>query len=132
VQPKPCYLTHKAVASGYHPEVILAGRRINDRMGAHIAETVVKLMFQHGIGVCHSRILVLVLGFAFKENCPDLRNTRVIDILSALSEYSITADGYDPWIDRAEARHEYGIDCLPDLPPPGTYDAIILAVAHRV
>jgi UDP-N-acetyl-D-galactosamine dehydrogenase len=67
-----------------------------------------------------------------KENCPDLRNTRVIDILSALREYSITADCYDPWIDRDEARHEYGIDCLPDLPPPGTYDAIILAVAHRV
>jgi UDP-N-acetyl-D-galactosamine dehydrogenase len=125
----PYYLTHKAVASGYHPEVILAGRRINDRMGAHVAETVVKLMLQYGIGVCHSRILVL--GFAFKENCPDLRNTRVIDILSALSEYSITVDCYDPWIDRDEAQHEYGLHCLAELPTPGTYDALILAVAHR-
>ncbi len=125
----PYYLTHKAIASGYHPEVILAGRRINDRMGAHVAETVVKLMLQNGIGVCNSRILVL--GLAFKENCPDLRNTRVIDIILALREYNIAVDCHDPWIDRAEARHEYHIDCLPDLPPPATYDAVILAVAHR-
>ncbi len=125
----PYYLTHKAIAIGYHPEVILAGRRINDRMGAHVAETVVKLMLQSGIGVCHSR--VLVLGLAFKENCPDLRNTRVVDIIDALREYNIRVDVYDPWIDRAEARHEYHIACLPDLPPPGTYDALILAVAHR-
>ena len=102
----PYYLTHKAVAIGYHPEVILAGRRINDRMGAHVAETVVKLMLQTGIGVCNSRILVL--GLAFKENCPDLRNTRVIDIIQALREYNIAVDCYDPWIDRAEAKHEYG------------------------
>ncbi|WP_213455808.1 nucleotide sugar dehydrogenase [Thiocapsa sp.] len=125
----PYYLTHKAVAIGYHPEVILAGRRINDRMGAHVAETVVKLMLQSGIGVCNSRILVL--GLAFKENCPDLRNTRVIDIILALREYNIAVDCYDPWIDRAEAKHEYGLECLPEAPPPGSYDAVILAVAHR-
>ncbi|MFB1496528.1 MULTISPECIES: nucleotide sugar dehydrogenase, partial [unclassified Thiocapsa] len=125
----PYYLTHKAVAIGYHPEVILAGRRINDRMGAHVAETVVKLMLQNGIGVCNSRILVL--GFAFKENCPDVRNTRVIDIILALREYNIAVDCYDPWIDRAEAKHDYGLDCLAEPPADGTYDAVILAVAHR-
>ncbi len=123
----PYYLTHKAIAIGYHPEVILAGRRINDRMGAHVAETVVKLMLQSGIGVCNSR--VLILGLAFKENCPDLRNTRVVDIIDALREYSIRVDVYDPWIDRAEAQHEYGLHCLaalprvapplPNPPPPG-------------
>ncbi len=123
----PYYLTHKAIAIGYHPEVILAGRRINDRMGAHVAETVVKLMLQSGIGVCNSR--VLILGLAFKENCPDLRNTRVVDIIDALREYSIRVDVYDPWIDRAEAQHEYGLHCLaklprvvpplPSPPPPG-------------
>ncbi len=125
----PYYLTHKAIAIGYHPEVILAGRRINDRMGAHVAETVVKLMLGHGIGVCNSRILVL--GLAFKENCPDLRNTRVIDIIDALRDYSIAVDCFDPWVNRAEAKHEYGIDCLPALPTPDSYDAVILAVAHR-
>jgi UDP-N-acetyl-D-glucosamine/UDP-N-acetyl-D-galactosamine dehydrogenase len=125
----PYYLTHKAVALGYHPEVILAGRRINDRMGSHVAESVVKLMLRKGIRVCNSR--VLVLGLAFKENCPDIRNTRVIDIIRALRDYAITVDCYDPWVDRAEAHHEYGLDCLSDLPEPGTYDALILAVAHR-
>ena len=83
-------------------------------MGAHVAETVVKLMLQSGIGVCNSR--VLILGLAFKENCPDLRNTRVVDIIDALREYSIRVDVYDPWIDRAEAQHEYGLHCLADLP----------------
>ena len=125
----PYYLTHKATEVGHHPEVILAGRRINDRMGAHVAETVVKLMLGHGIGVCNSRILVL--GLAFKENCPDLRNTRVVDIIDALRDYSIAVDCFDPWVDRAEAKHEYAIDCLPALPTPGGYDAVILAVAHR-
>jgi len=98
-------------------------------MGAHVAETVVKLMLNSGIGVCHSRILVL--GLAFKENCPDLRNTRVIDIIQALRDYNIAVDCYDPWIDRDEAHHEYGLDCLPEPPAPGTYDAVILAFAHR-
>jgi len=126
-------LTHKAIAIGHHPEVILAGRRINDRMGAHVAETVVKLMLQSGIGVCNSR--VLILGLAFKENCPDLRNTRVVDIIDALREYRIRVDVYDPWFDRAEAQHEYGLHCLAELPgergSTGPYDALILAVAHR-
>ena len=125
----PYYLTHKAVAIGYHPEVILAGRRINDRMGAQVAERVVKRMLARGIHVCGSRILVL--GLAFKENCPDLRNTRVVDIVNALVDYSATVDCYDPWIDREEARREYGLDCLPERPAPGSYDAIVLAVAHR-
>lgn len=125
----PYYLTHKSVALGYHPEVILAGRRINDRMGAHVAESVVKLMLRKGIRVCNSRILVL--GLAFKENCPDIRNTRVIDIIRSLRDYTIDVDCYDPWIDRAEAKYEYGLDCLCDPPGPGRYDAVILAVAHR-
>lgn len=125
----PYYLTHKAVALGYHPEVILAGRRINDRMGSHVAESVVKLMLRKGIRVCSSR--VLVLGLAFKENCPDIRNTRVIDIIRSLQDYAIEVDCYDPWIDRADARHEYGLDCLAGPPAAGGYDALILAVAHR-
>jgi UDP-N-acetyl-D-galactosamine dehydrogenase len=124
----PYYLTHKAVALGYHPEVILAGRRINDRMGPHVAESVVKLMLRKGIRVCSSR--VLVLGLAFKENCPDIRNTRVIDIIRALGDYAIEVDCYDPWVDREEARHEYSLDCLDEAPQPGSYDAMILAVAH--
>ncbi|WP_245969916.1 UDP binding domain-containing protein [Thiocapsa rosea] len=86
-------------------------------------------MLNNSIGVCNSR--VLVLGFAFKENCPDLRNTRVIDIIQALREYNIAVDCYDPWIDRTEAKQEYGLDCLPEAPAPGSYDAVILAVAHR-
>ena len=102
-------------------------------MGAHVAETVVKRMLQSGIGVCNSRILIL--GLAFKENCPDLRNTRVVDIIDALREYSIRVDVYDPWIDRAEAQHEYGLHCLAELAGEGQshgpYDALILAVAHR-
>jgi UDP-N-acetyl-D-galactosamine dehydrogenase len=109
--------------------VILAGRRINDRVGAHVAESVVKLMLREGIRVCRSR--VLVLGLAFKENCPDIRNTRLIDIIRSLRDYAIEVDCYDPWIDRADAKDEYGLDCLPDPPEPGTYDALILAVAHR-
>jgi UDP-N-acetyl-D-galactosamine dehydrogenase len=86
-------------------------------------------MLKSGIGVCNSRILVL--GLAFKENCPDLRNTRVIDIIQALRDYNIAVDCYDPWIDREEARHEYGVECLPELPMEGSYDTIILAVAHH-
>ena len=124
----PYYLTHKAIASGYHPEVILAGRRINDRMGAHVAETVVKLMLGHGIGVCNSRILVL--GLAFKENCPDLRNTRVVDIVAALRQDGIAVDVHDPWVDAAEAQHEYGLELVAQ-PAAGAYDAIIVAVGHE-
>jgi UDP-N-acetyl-D-galactosamine dehydrogenase len=128
VESHACYLTPQAIAIGHHPEVILAGRRINDRMGAHVAETLVKLMLQSGIGVCNSR--VLVLGLAFKENCPDLRNTRVVDIIDALREYSLRVEVQDPWVERAEAKHEYRLDCLAALPDPGTYDAFGAALGR--
>jgi UDP-N-acetyl-D-galactosamine dehydrogenase len=124
----PYYLTHKAQEIGYHPEVILSGRRINDGMGRHVAERVIRLMLAKRIHVAGAR--VLVLGLTFKENCPDLRNTRVTDILDEFRACHADIDVYDPWVDPAEARHEYGIDLKPDL-RPGTYDAIVLAVAHR-
>lgn len=125
----PYYLTHKAQEIGYHPEVILAGRRINDRMGAFVAERTIKAMLKKGIALPGAKILML--GLTFKEDCPDLRNTKAIDIVTALSEYGITADIYDPWIDTVQARHEYGIDCLTAMPPMGHYDAMIVAVGHR-
>jgi UDP-N-acetyl-D-galactosamine dehydrogenase len=125
----PYYLTHKATAIGYHPEVILAGRRINDYMGEHVAETFVKQLLAKGHPIPQSRILVL--GLSFKENCPDLRNTRVIDIITALHAYSLEVDCYDPWVDRAEAREEYGLELLAEPPAPASYQGIILAVAHR-
>jgi UDP-N-acetyl-D-glucosamine/UDP-N-acetyl-D-galactosamine dehydrogenase len=124
----PYYLTHKAQEIGYHPEVILAGRRINDSMGAHVAQRVVKLMQQRGLRTAGAK--VLLLGLAFKENCPDLRNTRVVDIIEELRTYSVDVDVHDPWIAPAHARHEYGIDPVA-APADGAYDAIILAVAHR-
>ncbi|MDT8387276.1 MAG: Vi polysaccharide biosynthesis UDP-N-acetylglucosamine C-6 dehydrogenase TviB [Thiogranum sp.] len=123
----PYYLTHKAQEIGYHPEVILAGRRINDSMGRYVAERVLKLMLQRRMPVCDSR--VLVLGMTFKENCPDLRNTRVIDLIRELQGYSICVDVHDPWIDPAEAQREYGIQPLLN-PEPGSYDAVVIAVAH--
>ena len=126
----PYYLTHKAVAIGHHPEVILAGRRINDSMAGWVADEVVKLMLKHGIGVLDSKILIL--GLTFKENCPDLRNTKVVDMITGLKTYRAQVDVYDPWIHVAEAKHEYGIDCLEALPTgPGQYDAIVLTVAHQ-
>ena len=124
----PYYLTHKAQQIGYHPEVILSGRRINDGMGSHVAQRVIKLMIQRKIQVANAR--VLVLGLAFKENCPDLRNTRVVDVIEELRSYHAQVDVHDPWADAAEARHEYGIDLVAE-PAPGHYDAIVLAVAHR-
>ena len=124
----PYYLTHKAQQIGYHPEVILAGRRINDSMGAHVAQRVVKLMQQRGLRTTGAR--VLVLGLAFKENCPDLRNTRVTDIIDELRSYSVEVEVHDPWVSPAQARHEYGISPVAE-PAPGSYDAVILAVAHR-
>ncbi len=124
----PYYLTHKAQEIGYHPEVILSGRRINDGMGAYIAETVIKMMTQRRLHVVGSRILVL--GLTFKENCPDLRNTRVVDIIEEFRSYHAQVDVHDPWVDPAEARQEYGITPVDDL-QPGSYDAIILAVAHE-
>jgi UDP-N-acetyl-D-galactosamine dehydrogenase len=124
----PYYLTHKAQEIGYHAEVILAGRRINDGMGAHVAGQVVKLMLRKAINVVGARILVL--GFTFKEGCPDVRNTKVIDIVRELAGYHTRVDIYDPWIDSAEAEHEYGVEPLASKPEQGAYDAIILAVAH--
>ena len=124
----PYYLTHKAQEIGYHPEMILAGRRINDGMGAHVVQRVVKLMNQRRIPVMDAR--VLVMGLTFKENCPDLRNTRVVDIVQEFRDYNALVDVYDPWVDPREAQHEYGIEPIA-LPQPGQYDAIILAVAHR-
>lgn len=124
----PYYLTHKAQELGYHPEVILAGRRINDGMGAYVAEQVIKLMTRKRIQVVDAR--VLVLGLAFKENCTDLRNTRVVDIVREFQSYHANVDVYDPWVDASEAQHEYGISLVGSL-GPGIYDAIILSVAHQ-
>lgn len=124
----PYYLTQKAQDVGYNPEVILAGRRINDNMGRYVAEQVIKLMMMRKIHVSGSH--VLVLGLAFKENCPDLRNSRVIDIISELQSYSVLVDVYDPWVVAADARHEYGIELLQQEPEPGKYDAVIIAVGH--
>ncbi|HET8745428.1 MAG TPA: nucleotide sugar dehydrogenase [Ramlibacter sp.] len=125
----PYYLTHKAQEVGYHPEVILAGRRINDNMGRHVADTTVKLMLRKGQPVLGDR--VLVLGLTFKENCPDVRNSKVVDIVHALEGYNLKVDVYDPWIDIAQADHEYGLRCLADPPEQGAYGAIVVAVAHR-
>jgi len=124
----PYYLTHKAQQIGYNPEVILAGRRINDGMGAYVAEQVIRLMTCKRIHAVDAKILIL--GLTFKENCPDLRNTRVIDIVAAFKSYNINADVYDPWVHKDEAIHEYGIEPI-DAPKDGAYDAVILAVAHN-
>ena len=125
----PYYLTHKAQEVGYHPEVILAGRRINDGMASNVVDRVIKLMLGKSIPVLGSR--VLVLGLAFKENCPDLRNTKIADLVACLKAYNAQVDVYDPWIDLEEAQHEYGIECLAEMPTPGQYAAVILAVGHR-
>lgn len=125
----PYYLTHKAQEVGYHPEVILAGRRINDNMASHVADETVKLMLRKGLPVLGSK--VLVLGLTFKENCPDVRNTKVVDIVSTLCGYNTEVDIFDPWINISDARHEYGLTCLSQMPEAGQYDAIVLAVGHR-
>jgi UDP-N-acetyl-D-galactosamine dehydrogenase len=124
----PYYLTHKAMAIGYHPEIILAGRRLNDGMGAYVASQLVKAMIKRRIHVDGARILIM--GLTFKENCPDLRNTRVVDIVRELADYRVSVDIYDPWADNAEADHEYGLSLI-DAPAPGSYDGIIVAVAHH-
>jgi UDP-N-acetyl-D-galactosamine dehydrogenase len=124
----PYYLTHKAQAIGYHPEIILAGRRLNDSMGAYVVGRVIKLMMQRKRLSEGAR--ALILGLTFKENCPDLRNTRVVDIVEELSDYGIACDVYDPWVDPTEAEREYGITPVAE-PSMRAYDAIILAVAHR-
>ena len=125
----PYYLTHKAQEVGYHPEVILAGRRINDGMASHVADQTVKLMLRKNFPVLGSR--VLVLGLTFKENCQDVRNTKVVDIVRTLQGYNTQVDVYDPWISVAEAQHEYGLQCLADMPATGQYAAVVLAVGHQ-
>jgi UDP-N-acetyl-D-galactosamine dehydrogenase len=125
----PYYLTHKAEAIGYHPQIILAGRRLNDGMGSYVVAQLVKGMTKKRIHVDGAK--VLVMGLAFKENCPDLRNTRVIDIVNELKEYNCEVDVFDPWADANEAQHEYGITPIESSALlPQTYDAIILAVGH--
>ena len=124
----PYYLTHKAETIGYHPRIILAGRRLNDGMGAHAAAQLVKEMLRRRIHVNGAR--VLVMGLTFKENCPDLRNTRVVDVIAELREYGVAVDVHDPWVDPAEAAHEYGLQ-LVFQPEAGAYDGIVLAVAHQ-
>lgn len=124
----PYYLTHKAQQVGYNPEVILAGRRINDGMGTFVADSVVKMMTQRKCHVVDANILIM--GLTFKENCPDLRNTRVIDIIRELQSYNAKVHVYDPWADNAEAQHEYGLELITE-PQAGSYDAIILCVGHN-
>jgi len=124
----PYYLTHKAQAIGYHPEIILAGRRLNDSMGSYVVSQLVKAMLKRRIHIDGAR--VLVMGLTFKENCPDLRNTRVVDIVRELSDYNVTVEVFDPWINATEAQHEYGITPVNE-PATAAYDGIILAVAHE-
>lgn len=125
----PYYLTHKAQSIGYHPEIILAGRRLNDAMGSYVASQLTKAMTRKRIHVDGAR--VLILGFAFKENCPDLRNTRITDIIRELQDYNVQVDVYDPWINSDEAFHEYGIKPMETPPEENTYDGVIVAVAHK-
>ena len=125
----PYYLTHKSQEFGYHPDVILAGRRINDNMGIHVATEVVKLIVKRGISMPDARILIM--GITFKENCPDVRNTRVIDLISELQTYRSQVEIYDPWADIQEVADEYGISITNEIPDEGQYDAIVVAVAHK-
>ncbi len=125
----PYYLTQKAQDVGYHPEMILAGRRINDNMGFYVATETIKLMIQKRIQVADAEILVM--GLTFKENCPDLRNTRVIDIIQELRGYGAKVDVYDPWADSKEARQEYNLELIRNVPKNNQYDAVVMAVAHR-
>ena len=125
----PYYLAQCAQRYGYNPEIILAGRRMNDGMGAYVADRVIKLMLKKGIQVLCSHILIL--GFTFKENCPDVRNTKVVDIIKALKEYNLNITIYDPWANPAAVQHEYGLDVINELPKGEKFDACIVAVAHR-
>ncbi len=124
----PYYLTHKAQEIGHHPEVILAGRRINDGMAAYVASQILKLILGRGINPIGAK--VLILGLAFKEDCPDLRNTKVEDLIRELKSYGLDIDVHDPWVDPAEAVHEYGLTLTPE-PGAGDYAAVVLAVAHK-
>jgi UDP-N-acetyl-D-galactosamine dehydrogenase len=125
----PYYLAQKAQEVGYHPEIILAGRRLNDSMGSYVANEVVKLMLKSGLPVKENK--ALMLGITFKENCPDIRNTRAIDIYNELKSYGMEVDVYDPWALPEEVKHEYGIDILTEYPAGNGYGAVILAVAHE-
>lgn len=124
----PYYLTHKAQSVGYHPEMILAGRRLNDGMGAYVVSQLIKQMLKNRIQVEGAN--VLVMGLTFKENCPDLRNTKIVDIVSELKEYNVNVDITDPWCSSEEAEQEYGLS-LNETPEQGNYDAVIIAVAHK-
>ncbi|MDH6354382.1 UDP-N-acetyl-D-galactosamine dehydrogenase [Dysgonomonas sp. PH5-45] len=124
----PYYLAQKAQEYGYHPEIILAGRRMNDSMGEYVASQVVKKMIKQGIQVKDSNILVL--GITFKENCPDVRNTKVVDVIRELKEYDTNITVYDPWANPQEVKHEYGLDILTEM-PQGEFDAVVLAVTHK-
>src|SRR5690606_8313404 len=123
----PYYLAQKAQEHGYHPEIILAGRRLNDSMGGYVASEVVKCMIKKGINV--SKAKVLILGITFKENCPDVRNTKIVDVVRALQEYGVGVDIYDPWANPNEVMHEYGLKTQSSL-HDGRYEAVILGVAH--
>ena len=125
----PYYLTHCAQEVGYHPEVVLAGRRINDGMGAHVADRIARLMMKNGFPVVGSRILMM--GLAFKENCPDLRNSKVIDVINEFKDYNAVVDVFDPWVDPEEAHNEFGLELMIGEPGEGLYDAIVMAVGHR-
>lgn len=125
----PYYLAQKAQELGYHPEIILAGRRLNDGMGEYVADEVIKLMVRKGIQVVGSNILVL--GFTFKENCPDVRNTKVIDIVKSLHAYNTNVHICDPWADPAEVSHEYGVSCQKEVDGRNQYDALLLTVSHK-
>ena len=124
----PYYLTHKAQSIGYNPEIILAGRRLNDNMGIYVANQVIKLMIKKGHKIEGSK--VLVLGITFKENCPDIRNSRVIDVIEELQEFGCNIDVYDPWADKDEVKHEYNLELTPELDVK-KYEAVVLAVAHN-
>ena len=123
----PYYLTHKAQEIGYNPEIILAGRRLNDNMGIYVANQVIKLMIKKGHKIEGSN--VLVLGITFKENCPDIRNSRVIDVIEELQEFGCNCEVYDPWADKQEVKEEYNLDLIPEI-DMSKYDGVVLAVAH--
>ena len=124
----PYYLTHKSQEVGYHPEMILAGRRINDNMGIYVATQVVRLMVTQGISMPSAKILIM--GMTFKENCPDVRNTRIVDLVHEFASFGATIDVYDPWADPAVVEHEYNLKLTTELPANGQYDAVVMAVAH--
>src|SRR5690606_28107885 len=124
----PYYLAQKAQEHGYHPEIILAGRRLNDSMGEYVASQVVKSMIKKGINVSGSE--VLILGITFKENCPDVRNTKIVDVIAALEDYGVKVKTFDPWANPSEVKHEYGIDSTREL-PAAKFDAIVLGVSHN-